>query len=254
MLESNIMNSRQKKLLEKLRKGIELSITEEAGNFGTSEMTIRRDFQFLQDEGLALRTHGGAVIRDTADNELTNISNASDAQKRIAKMTLKLIKPNATIMLSAGTTTLQVAREIAKSGMRISIVTNSLPIAAVLFKTDVKVLLTGGELRKNSMDLVGPVTEKNLGEFYIDTLISGCDGADPQEGFFTSDMNLAEMEKKSVQISEKVIIITESHKFLKRSFVKFALPEEVSIVVTDRSLPPKKLAAMKKHGIETILV
>jgi DeoR/GlpR family transcriptional regulator of sugar metabolism len=254
MLIFNIMNARQKKLLEKLRKGMELSIIEEALNFGTSEMTIRRDFQFLQNEGLAQRTHGGAVIRDVADNELVNTPNASNAQKRIAKETIKLIEPNATIMLSAGTTTLQVAREIAKSEMRLSVVTNSLPIAAVLFNTDIKVLLTGGELRKSSMDLVGPVTEKNLEEFYIDMLISGCDGADSTEGFFTSDMNLAEMEKKSVQISGKVIIVTESHKFLKRSFVKFALPEEVSTIVTDINLPEKDLAIQKKSNIETILV
>jgi len=253
MLALNIMNTRQKTFLKNLRKGEELFIAEEARRFGVSEMTIRRDFQFLEDEGLAIRTHGGAVIKDNANNELHNLSRTNEAQKKIAKEALKFIKPSSTIMISTGTTPLEVAREIAKSGMNLSVVTNSLPVAAALFKTDVEVLLTGGALRKQSMDLVGPVTEKNLGEFYIDLLIIGCNGADSEEGFFTSDINLAVMEKKSVQISADVMIVTESYKFQKRSFAKFASLKEVSTVITDKDISKKQAMEMKKKGIKVII-
>ena len=130
-------------------------------------------------------------------------------------------------MRSTGSTTLEVARLLAVSGKRLSVVTNSLPIAAALFQTPIQVILTGGTLRSDSLDLAGPVTEKNLDEYYIDMLISGCDGAFASEGFFTKDINLAEMERKAVQKSKKVLIVAEVHKFKQRAFVKFASPGEV---------------------------
>ncbi len=236
------MNIRQKTLLEKLKKLGTLSIEEEADHFSVSTMTIRRDIQLFEEHGLAIRTHGGAVPRVNDPSQLFIQAKSTEAQKHIAAKTIELISPGSTIMLSTGTTTLEVARQLATSSLQLSVVTNSLPIAATLYQTQIQVILTGGTLRSNSLDLTGPVTEKNIDEYYIDTLITGCDGAIAQEGFFTKDMNLAEMEKKSVKKSRKVIVTTESHKFNNPSFVKFASTKEVSVLVTD-----KKISDNDKH-------
>jgi len=247
------MNIRQKNLFEKLQKSGRVLIDDESRHFGVSAMTIRRDLQFLEDTGLAVRTHGGAIPRVETNNQLTTLTAATDAQKRIAKEVVKLIKPGSTIMISVGTTTLQIARELVASGMQLSVVTNSLPIAAALFQSKVKVLLTGGFLRDQSMDLVGPVAEKNLSEFYIDILITGCDGAVSDIGFFTSDLNLATMERKTVEVSEQVIVVTESHKFQKKAFTKFASLDDVSTVITDSSLQELDYQRLKAHDIQVIL-
>jgi len=254
VLNFNIMNIRQKTLLDKLRRMGKLAISEEARLFNVSEMTIRRDLLFFETSGLLVRTYGGAMLRDGQENALFPLDSGNENKIKIAKVALSFVKPGLTIMIGPGTTTLQFARQLALSGILLSVVTNSLPIAAVLFKTSIQVMILGGSLRSNSIDMVGPITEKTLDEFYIDILFNGCDGASSDEGFFTVDMNLASMEKKSVQKSGKVIILTESHKFQKRSFVKFASLEEVSTVITDKNLPPEDKAKLEKNNIVTVTV
>ena len=248
------MNIRQKTLLDKLRKTGKLVISEEAKAFDVTEMTIRRDLLLFEDSGLLIRTFGGAVIRDGQENALFPMGSGNENKIKIAKAALAFVKSGMTIMIGPGTTTLQFARQLALSGISLSVVTNSLPIAAVLFKTNIQVMLLGGTLRSTSIDLVGPVTEKNLDEFYIDVLFNGCDGASSEEGFFTTDMNLASMERKSVQKSGQIIILTESHKFKKRSFVKFASLKEVSAVITDKNLPPEDKLNLEKNNISSVTV
>lgn len=248
------MNTRQKKLIGKLHKLGRLSIEEEAVNFKVAPMTIRRDIQLFERQGIAIRTHGGAVPRISEPAQLFTQPDASDAQKKIARKALEMIPDDCNLMLSAGTSTLEVARQLAASDLRICVITNSLPVAAVLFQTQIQVILTGGSLRSNSLDLIGPVTEKNLDEYYIDLLITGCDGASADEGFFTKDLNLAEMEKKSVKKSARTIVVTESHKFRKPAFVKFASLNEISTLITDKKLPEEQASKITRSGIELILV
>jgi len=247
------MNSRQKTLVEKLYKLGRLFIKEEATAFAVAPMTIRRDIQFFESQGIAIRTHGGAVPRVNEPLQIFTQSEASAIQKKIARKAVEMIPAESTLMLSTGSTTLEVARQLAASDLRICVITNSLPIAAVLFQTKIQVVLTGGSLRSNSLDLTGPVTEKNLDEYYIDILITGCDGVS-QDGFFTKDLNLAEMEKKSVKKSAKTIVVTESHKFNKPAFVKFASLNEISTVITDKKLPDEFSRQLLHSGIELILL
>lgn len=248
------LNKRQKVLLDKLTRLGQLSLDEEAAAFGVSTMTIRRDIAMFESQGIAVRSQGGAVSRVADPALLLGDSRVTDAQRRIARRTLDLILPGTTVMLSTGTTTLEVARQLAVSGKQLAVVTNSLQIAAALFQTSVQVILTGGSLRANSLDLVGPVAEKNVDEYYIDVLISGCDGAVADEGFFTQDLNLASMERKSVEKSRKVVIVTESAKFNHPSFVKFAESNKIAVVVTDSCLNEADQTTLKKHGIEVMLV
>lgn len=247
------MNSRQKKLLEKLNKTGRLSIEKEAMVFHVSSMTIRRDLKLLEGSGLAVSVRGGAISRSGGGGFLVP-KQSTPAQKRIAARAAKLLESGSTVMLSIGTTTLEIARQLAVSDMQLTVVTNSLPVAAALFQTRARVLLTGGVLRAESLDLVGPIPERNLSEFHIDLLISGCDGAISDEGFFTSDMNMAAVEKQSAAVSERIVVVTESGKFRGKSFVRFASVDDVAMVITDRGLRDADRKKLKRHRIEVLTV
>ena len=240
------MNTRQKTLLEKLRSTGEVKIAGEALHYGVSEMTIRRDLQEFEDSGLAVRTHGGAVSRGNRFNELLP-GPGSEFQRRIAVAAMEFMPANGTIMLSTGATTLEIARKLAAAELRLGVITNSLPAAATLFRTEYEVMLTGGSLRRQSMDLVGPITENNIDQYYMDVLFSGCDGASSETGFYTSDLNMAAMEKKSVSRAGKVILVTESTKFGRKSFSCFAELSKVDVVITD-----SRLADADRRNLEAV--
>jgi DeoR family transcriptional regulator of aga operon len=247
------MNSRQRHLLEKLSKTGRLETAEESKLLNVSSMTLWRDFKMFEEHRLALRTHGGIIPPSNMNLGFPNISKASDFQKKIAKIAISLVTQNSTIMLSTGTTTLEVARQLVSSGKtHVTIVTNSLPVAAIFYQTDFNLILLGGSLRRNSMDLTGPLSEKNLDELHIDMLFTGCDGAISDEGFFTSDLSLAELERKSVQRTKTVVVVTESGKFGRKALAKFASVGEVQIVVTDKKISRADKAVLEKNKISVM--
>jgi DeoR family transcriptional regulator of aga operon len=248
------MNSRQQYLLEKLSKAERLETAEETVILKVSSMTLWRDFKMFEEQGLAVRTHGGVISAVNRQLGFPNISKSSESQKKIAKTAVSMVHRNSTIMLSTGTTTLEVARQLVYSGKtHVTIITNSLPIAAIFYQTDFNLILLGGSLRRNSMDLTGPLAEKNLDKLHVDMLFTGCDGAISGEGFFTSDLSLAELERKSVQRTKTVVIVTESVKFGRKSLAKFASAEDVQRVVTDRNLSDSDRITLEKNNIKVFL-
>lgn len=230
-----------------------MEAAEEAKLLNVSSMTLWRDFKLFEEQGLAVKTHGGIISAANERLPFNCISKASDFQKKIAKAAISLMPKNSTIMLSAGTTTLEIARQLVSSGRpQITVVTNSLPVAAIFYKTDFNAILLGGSLRRNSMDLTGPLAEKNLDELHIDMLFTGCDGAISEEGFFTSDLSMAELERKSVQRSKTVAVVTESRKFGKISLAKFASAKDVQTVITDMNLSNQDKSSLEKNKIKVL--
>ena len=244
------MNRRQMEILAVINRSGHGMVSELAEQFAVTEMTIRRDLKLLEKSGKVSRIHGGAVPSSTLPlGTDVLIAPATREQIVIAEQVVKHIPPGSTVMLNVGTTVLQVAREIARCQLELTVVTNSLPVAITLYQSECHVLLTGGCLRRQSLDLTGPVTEQNIDEYHVDMLIAGCDGAVADEGFFTKDVNLAAMEQKAVRIASKVVIVTESHKFAKRSLAKFADISDVSMIVTDDKISSADVATLKRQKI-----
>ena len=132
--------------------------------------------------------------------------------------------------------------------------TNSLPAASTLFRSCCKVILLGGELRSSSLDLVGPIAEKNLEEYHVDWLISGCDAALSDYGFYTSDISVSNLEKKSLGIASNAAIITDSSKFGRRALTRFATLSDIDLLVTDEGISPEDARNLTASGLEVITI
>jgi DeoR/GlpR family transcriptional regulator of sugar metabolism len=216
-------------------------------------MTIRRDIAFLEKNGLAVQVKGGAIPKAKICESMID----SPTKNAIAAGMMEILEqmPEVkTLMLSTGGTTLAFARLLAQKNLPITVLTNSIPIASALFQTQTKVILTGGELRTTSMDLVGPAAEKYLSDYHVDLLLTGCDGADSQEGFYTSDLNLASYEKLSVKIADKTFILTESLKFKRKALAKFAELNEIDSLITDNNLKAIDREILARRKIKVITV
>jgi DeoR/GlpR family transcriptional regulator of sugar metabolism len=87
---------------------------------------------------------------------------------------MKLVQPGDKLILDAGSTTLQLARRLARSTFPLSVFTNSLPIANELGAVEgIDLLLSGGTLRKASQSLQGPQAEARLEGYVFDKLFLG---------------------------------------------------------------------------------
>ena len=132
-------------------------------------------------------------------------------------------------------------------------ITNSLSAAAALFRTRHRVVLLGGELRNNSLDLIGPLAEKNLADFRIEWMISGCDAASADAGFCTADQNLSRLKQHLVGVAAHTAIITESAKFSRTPENCFAAPYQVDLLVTDTGLSSADASALRGSGMRLVM-
>ena len=229
------MHQRHKRILDMLQSG-GIRIKSAARELGVTEMTLRRDLRELETKKLALLVKGGAIPHPARYEPEQTENTLLDRKFAIARALFLRILPSETIFISSGSTSLAFAKVVARQNvLPMTVVTNSLSVASTLFQSCCKVILLGGELRTTSLDLVGPISEKNIEEYHVDWLVSGCDGAYSDYGFYTSDVSLSNLEKKSIGIADHVAIIADSTKFGRKALTRFAALKDIELLVTDEA-------------------
>ncbi|MCK4925556.1 MAG: DeoR/GlpR transcriptional regulator, partial [Spirochaetes bacterium] len=144
------MNIRQSQILELIEKHERISIASIREAFSVSEMTVRRDLAYLEENGYVTRIHGGVI----AGRRLFFASSFShrtkehvEEKRKIAQAAVSLIEPGENVILDTGTTTLYIAEELVKLDLVITVGTTSLAVASTLFNSNMDVLIFGGFLR-----------------------------------------------------------------------------------------------------------
>jgi len=228
-----------------------------ARKYSSSEITIRRDLELLHNRGLIYRTHGGALPIRAGTESDRNLSEREmqypREKQRIAAAAAKLVKEGQAVVLDSGSTTTAVARAL-RDFQRLTVITNAINIASELSGTSIDVILTGGMLRPNSYSLVGPIAEESLRRLKADVLFLGVDGFDTQTGVSTPNLLEAQLNRLMVQIAARVIAVCDSSKFGRSSLSSIVPLSNIHAVITDKEIPRQQLRALKKAGIETILV
>jgi DeoR family transcriptional regulator of aga operon len=248
---------RRRAIREILNRDGRVLVTGMARYFGTSHVTIRKDLDILHVHGLVHRTHGGALPARERALEDASLSEKEKLHRReklhIAAAAVRLVKEDQVVILDSGTTTTAIARAL-RNFRNLTIVTNAVNIAAELSGANAEVILTGGTLRKNSFSLVGPIAEEMLGRLNADILFLGVDGFDVKYGLSTPNLQEAKVNRVMVEVAKRTVVVCDSSKFGRRSLSRIVLPSALQEVITDRGIPMSDLRALKKAGIEVILV
>lgn len=113
--------------------------------------------------------------------------------------------------------------------------------------------MLGGNLRHSSSSFMGPMTESNIKNLYCDKVFLGVNGIDSKYGISTTHIEDAYLNKLMMDISKEVIVVTDSSKFLKRSFSKIAPINSVNVVITDSKIPEGELKNLQTFGVKVIL-
>lgn len=230
-----------------------LTVIELAQRFKVSEMTIRRDLKNLAALGLIQREHGRAIYPPIPMDTLLMMSmgEAEREKARIGHLATTLISEGDSIILDAGTTTLAVAQAL---NTKCTVITNSLPIASVLGNRDgITLLMTGGEVRRGSFALVGPMTRSVFKGFNADKLFLGATGVDIERGLSTANMLESEVKQAMLNVAKEVILVAHSAKIGQVSFHTFALWDSVHILVTDSGLPTTIREELEIMGVKVLL-
>ncbi|MDF6020800.1 DeoR/GlpR family DNA-binding transcription regulator [Streptomyces sp. JH34] len=256
-------HTRWTRLLEILGDQGQIDVLEAAEQLGCSAATVRRDLDELARQNLLTRTRGGAVASTVAyDLPLRyKAARRADEKQRIAKAAAELIPTGSTVGLNGGTTTSEVARELALrpeppgGGVALTVVTNAINIANELaVRPQVKIVVTGGVARPNSYELVGPLVDSVLRTLALDYTILGVDAVHARFGAATHDESEAGANRALAECAGTVVVVADSSKLGRRAFAQVCETSAVSVLVTDRDAPEDVVEEFTALGIDVLRV
>jgi DeoR/GlpR family transcriptional regulator of sugar metabolism len=221
--------------------------------FGISEPTVRKDLAVLEQKGLLRRTHGGAVsVRPPMEQEVASRQAQHwEAKEAIARACVRLLSSGEAVFLDNGSTVQQIAHALADSGLRLTMLTGAPAVAeAVADAPGITHILLGGQLRKISGCLLGPLATENLKLFQIGTAFIGVSGVS-EGGVTVADLSESRLKAAVVAQAQRVIVPVDHSKVGLSDFVKVCNLEEIDTIVTDqRTEYLEKLC--RTHGIELV--
>jgi DeoR family transcriptional regulator, aga operon transcriptional repressor len=244
-------------ILEMLAERESVSLREFSDELGISAATVRRDLADLDYQRLLRRTHGGATLIGARAELPVALRDTQflDAKRLIAREMARLIPTERhAVALSGGSTTAQVARALSNH-RDLTIITNSLTIATLVTTYPrLKVIMTGGSLRPQSLELVGVLAENTFNAINVGTAILGTDGVTATGGVTTHDETEARTNHAMVMHAQRTIVVADGSKIGRLTLAKVADINQIDALITDDSADPDALDAIRRTGIELHVV
>ncbi|ANZ41730.1 alkaline phosphatase [Lentzea guizhouensis] len=242
-------------ILERLAETGSVTVTELAEDLATSVASIRRDLQSLEEQKLLKRTHGGAIAAEVIyELPLRYRVGRREEKRQIAEAAAKFVTESVhSVGLNGGTTTTELARLLAV-GRSLKVVTNALNIASDLCpRPMIDLVVTGGGVRPESYELVGPLADRALAGISLDLVFLGVDGIDARGGITTHDEVEAHTDSCLMRTADRVVVLADGSKVGKRAFSRIAAITDVHVVVTDSSAPGEELDRLRGSGVEVVV-
>jgi DeoR family transcriptional regulator, fructose operon transcriptional repressor len=221
-----------------------VSVSNLAELFSVSEMTIRRDLKDLQEQGLIQRTYGGAKATESAFYEMSVQAKRStfrEEKERIGVAAAALIQNHETVLLDSGTTIAQICPQL--GDQRLKVITCALDVASELIRKDrIDLILIGGEVRKSTLNTVGPLADELLGNLRADKAFIGVEGVDIQGGFTVPDLANARTKRAMAAIAGEVIVVADHSKLDRQTMGAIFPIERADLLITGEEADPAAIA------------
>ena len=257
-----LARQRQEHILERVAATGGVRVADVVEELGISEMTVRRDITELVTQGLVERVHGGAVAAGptTLEPRFTAKSTLNlEAKRRIGQAAAAMVRPGDSLALSAGTTTLALAQALTELEHfpTLTVITNSLPAAQVLFDTAdaaraenrdaPTVVITGGE-RTPSNALVGLVAVDALRTMRVEWVFLGAHGFTPEAGLMTPNLQEASANQALVAAGRTVVATLDSSKWGVLGLRSFCATRDIGVLVTEAEPDADFVDALQQAG------
>lgn len=234
------MNTTQRRyeIYEKLKKDKTVQVSELAKVYSVSLMTIRRDLDSLENQGLATKSYGGATLNESSSTEpsfeIKEGMSQSD-KKEIAIYASTLIQDGDSIYLDCGTTCLELFKRIHHK--KITIFTNFWKILQYADRnTKAKIIMAPGTYNPVTQAALSESTIQFFQNYYIDKAFISVLGLDLDYGVSIPSMSDALVKKAILDSSNKKICMADHTKFHKKYMSKIANIDDFDMIITDNKL------------------
>ncbi len=233
---------RHRMILELLKKQKMVTVHELTEATESSESTIRRDLDQLEQEGKLHRFHGGAESLHAKSEESAvqdRLSRNQSEKIAIGRFAAELVQPGDCIYLDAGTTTAQMIPFLHADSI---VVTNGLTLVDQCLQRGLKTYLIGGEIKVVTRAVIGRGALESIETYRFDKCFMGMNGVHERHGYTTPDPDEALIKKKAIELSTQSYVLADDSKLGTISFSQVA-PIGASVLITNQSDDKKRLQA-----------
>lgn len=249
---------RQRRTVELVYQQGSASVPELAKLLGVSEATVRRDLDYLADNGLLDRVRGGACrprsVRPEADASAFDVvATQEPAEKQaIARRAARLVEDGDVIALDIGTTVYSMCPYLRNKD--ITVVTASLAVVRSLSDApNVDLIVMGGMLRPNYESMVGVLTESCLRQVRVDIAFLGAAGVRPDGSVLDSTPSEVPVKRAMMDIAAQSWLLVDHEKFPGVGFLEVCHADRFAGLITDRPLDAEQLLLPPESNLEVIV-
>lgn len=246
---------RRNLILEKLQDERKVVVSELSTLFDVSEETIRRDLDKLDQQGLAIKSYGGAVLNENAGLDMPfNVRKKRNTRgkQEIAELVSGLIQEGEHIIVDPSTTAVAIVKAL-KSRKKLTVITSSIEVLVELSDvTGWDIICTGGTLKDNYLTLVGSRATEVINSFYADKVILSCKGIDLERGITDANEMLSQLKQTMLRSAKQRIVAADYTKFGNVAFSRICELCDIDMVVTDRKPAREWMDYFAEKGIECL--
>jgi DeoR/GlpR family transcriptional regulator of sugar metabolism len=251
-----LANQRRDKILELLQEDGSAKVMKLSKLFKVSEVTIRQDLERLESEGLIIREHGGAYLKNVEANVKSfTLLNQDNLEKKqmIGRKAAELIETGDVIILDSGSTTTEIARNLL-SRKGITVITNALNIAMMLgAEPGIEVIVTGGEFKPPTLSLTGQKAASFFEDIHVDKLFLATAGISLRSGLTYPSISDIVVKKAMIDAANVTYLVADSTKIGKNAFASLGALSLIDYIITDAGVDEKDVQILKENEIEFII-
>ncbi|MBU3826679.1 MAG: DeoR/GlpR family DNA-binding transcription regulator [Candidatus Anaerobiospirillum merdipullorum] len=237
---------RHKQILDYLKLHNLVTAEELARITGVSDATIRRDLITLDRDGLVYRVHGGVSLNRFVQQQPTTSQKSGQhhAEKsRIGMLAASLVKKGNSLVLDAGTTTLEIAKNLQADNL--TVITPDLHIG--LFLTNMgrsNVIITGGPTDNKSQSCIGQSCIQMLTSFCPHIVFMACNSFCKDTGVTAPTYEKAQVKQALATLKTRLVLVADSSKYGLSSLYKVCPLELFDVIISDKNLDEQAQAEL----------
>jgi DeoR/GlpR family transcriptional regulator of sugar metabolism len=257
-MSKNLIPAQRRKLIQEyLSEHMIASISELSELVDTSEATIRRDLEQLENEGLLERTSGGAIHQTRMNLESAYATRAISFPKekeRIGARAAAMVEDGDVILINSGSTTTQILHHIPKEAHVTVITNNTTAVSELGNDFNFEIQLLGGTLNNKVNAVTGQFAVANLSQIYADKLFFGVDGISPKFGCTVPTQSEAEIIRMMIARTRGLIaVVTDHSKWGVVSNFEVASLKQIHTLITDDGIDPEAYGSLISQSVDIII-
>lgn len=254
---SVLVSKRQQLILQYLKENKTVKVDDLSKKLGVSPITIRRDLQLFEDNGIVEKFYGGAAILEKSLADDPSFSNSSEEyislKHALAQRAAALVEDGDIIFINSSSTALLILEFL--EDKHVTVVTNNGKALQISDSPNIDLVLTGGEVNRRKLCMVGDYATNLLSKISADKCFLGVSGISASSGISTSVLQETTINSMMLKkCNGPTIILADSSKVGKNHNFQIGEINRISYLITDSNADSKELELIKAKGIEILTI